>query len=247
MEFLELFAFLGIGLFSGFWSGMFGIGGGSIKIPLLTLMGMPLINAFATNMLAIPFSAITGAVVQRKNIDWRVARFFTTGGVLGIIVATFFANVFPSYVLALIFVTAAMFTIFGLYLDEFNHKLYESISPTRRNLFLFPFFGNLIIGLRGGSGGTLFPPLLRMLHVGMHRAVATSLFTSIFAAIFALVIYFFNGVILIVPGLIVGAGALVGSFIGSKVSLNTKPMWLKLGLSCMVVIFAFIVFYKEFF
>ena len=50
--------YLCIGLLAGFMSGVFGIGGGSIRIPLLNLAGLPLLSAFGVNLLVIPFSSL---------------------------------------------------------------------------------------------------------------------------------------------------------------------------------------------
>jgi len=47
VQFVVLF---GIGLIAGFMSGMFGIGGGSVRIPLLNLAGLHLLTAFAINL-----------------------------------------------------------------------------------------------------------------------------------------------------------------------------------------------------
>ena len=44
VQFVILF---GVGLIAGFMSGMFGIGGGSVRIPLLNLAGLHLLTAFA--------------------------------------------------------------------------------------------------------------------------------------------------------------------------------------------------------
>ncbi|NQE52525.1 hypothetical protein C5S29_02945, partial [ANME-1 cluster archaeon GoMg3.2] len=50
-----------IGLFAGFMSGMFGIGGGAVRIPLLNLAGLPLLSAFGINLFIVPFSSLVGA------------------------------------------------------------------------------------------------------------------------------------------------------------------------------------------
>jgi uncharacterized protein len=238
MELLQLLIYALIGITTGFFSGMFGIGGGSLRVPLLVMTGMPLINAFATNMFAIPFSSITGAFIQRKNINWGVAKYFTVGGVLGIILATYFVRIVSDRFLVTIFFFAALITIFGLYLDKISHKLYEKISPRPVNFFIGAFLGNLIIGLRGGSGGTLFPPILRAMHVDMHSAIATSLFAGIFSSMFALGIYFLRGDIFFLPAIIVALSGIFGSYLGSKLSVNTQSKWLKLGLARIVFVLA---------
>ena len=170
-----------IGLFTGFCGGMLGIGGGSIRIPLLVLAGMPLVNAFGTNMFAIPFSASMGAYVQRAHFDWSIAKRFTSGAMMGILISTFFVGVISDKILAIVFFIAAILTIFGLYLDKINRSLHERIRRTPWNLFLGGFFSNLIIGLRGGAGGTLFAPSDRHLIVCcllLFTDCAVSLFLS---------------------------------------------------------------------
>lgn len=247
METIQYIIFAVIGIATGFFSGMFGIGGGSIRIPLLALTGMPLVNAFATNMFSIPFSSSTGAFVQRNNINWKIAKRFTLGAVIGILVATFLVGIISSKILALIFFFAALITIFGLYLNKISHRLYERIQPTAFNLFAGGFISNLVIGLRGGSGGTLFPPVLRSMHVEMHHAIATSLFTGIFSSLAAMALYFFRGEILFIPALIVSITGIFGSYIGSKLSMHTESRWLKAGLAAIVFVLACVVVLKEFY
>jgi len=68
----EFVIYLCIGLLAGFMSGMFGIGGGSVRIPLLNLAGLPLISAFGINLFVIPFSSFVGVLRHRKNITKRI-------------------------------------------------------------------------------------------------------------------------------------------------------------------------------
>jgi hypothetical protein len=236
-----------IGLATGFFTGMFGIGGGSVRVPLLAMTGMPLINAFATNMFAIPFTSTMGAFVHRKNIRWDIVKIFTFGGVLGIIVATFIVGIVSNQILALMFFFAAIITVLGLYLDKLNYKLYDSIRATPINLFISSFLGNLIIGARGGSGGTLFPPMLKAMNIEMPQAIATSLFAGIFSSLFALSIYFLRDEIIFIPAIIVAITGIIGSYFGSKTSMKTKPEILKIGLAIVVLVLALSVVYKELF
>jgi uncharacterized protein len=246
MDLIQILIFVAIGIITGFFSGMFGIGGGSVRIPLLAMTGMPLINAFATNMFAIPFSSMTGAYVQKKNIKWNITKIFTIGGVLGIIIATYLTGIIASKVLAVIFFLAALCTILGLYINKISSRIYNKIKPKKINLFAGAFLSNLIIGIRGGSGGTLFPPLLRSMHVEIHHAIATSLFAGIFSSLFALAIYFLRGDLIFVPAIIIAVTGIIGSYFGSKLSLNTNSKWLKLLMTVVVFVLASTVLYKEF-
>ena len=83
---VEVIIYLCIGLFAGFMSRMFGIGGSSIRIPLLILAKLPLLGAFGTNLLVIPFSSSVGAISQKENIDKKIASRMIVGGTLGSII-----------------------------------------------------------------------------------------------------------------------------------------------------------------
>ena len=244
MELILIIFYMLIGLITGFYSGIFGIGGASLRIPLLTMTGMPLINAFATNIFAIPFSSACGAYVQRHNIRWNIAKIFVIGGIAGIMVATFLVGIVSDKLLAIIFFMIAIVTVFALYLDTISPKLYNKIRPLPMNLFFGSFLVTLIMGMQGGSGGSLFSALLRAMHVKIHSAIAISLFAGIFTSSSALLIYFYRGEIVIIPAFIVAFTGMIGSYAGSKLSMCTDSKFLKIGLSIMVIFLASIVLLK---
>ncbi len=242
---MKLFvAYLAIGIFSGFMSGIFGIGGGSVRIPLLNLAGLPLLTAFGVNLFVIPFSSLIGAISQRANIDGMVALYVIIGGSLGSIIGALSVGLIPILVLAFIFVITAFVTILGMYLDRIAPVLYRRISPNARNIVLFSFLLNLITGIRGGSGGSLFPPFLRAFRLDIHKAIATSLFVTIFTASVAIIIYWQRGDIVYLPAFSVLAGSMIGAIVGSKISLRTKPFWLEIGLALFVISLALTVIYR---
>jgi hypothetical protein len=236
--------YLVIGLFAGFMSGMFGIGGGSVRIPLLNLTGLPLLTAFGINLFVIPFSSSIGAITHRKNIDRKIAVYVIIGGTLGSVVGAFCVGLVEPLTLAIIFVAVSIITVLGMYLDRIAPRLSQKINPSSKNIIPFSFLLNLITGMRGGSGGSLFPPFLRVMKLDVHKAVATSLFVTIFTALAAIIIYWHRGDIIWLPALFVLIGSMIGARIGSKTSLKTKPFWLEVGLSIFVIALALIIVYK---
>jgi uncharacterized membrane protein YfcA len=233
-----------IGFLAGFMSGMFGIGGGSIRTPLLYVAGLPLLGAFGINLLVIPFSSIIGAISHRKNINWKFAPYVIVGGAFGSIIGAFLAGLIPTLVLAIIFVVISFMTVSGIYLDRIAPKLAQKINPNWTNIVGGTFFLNLLTGMRGGSGGSLFPPFLRTMRLNMREAIATSLFATIFTAIAAVIIYWYRGDIIWLPALAVVIGSITGVRTGSLISLKTKPVWLEIWLSILVVILSLIVMFK---
>lgn len=78
--------FIGIGLVAGFVSGLLGIGGGLIMVPMLAgWLGMPLKRALGTSLLAIVVLVIPGTIVHAAlgHIDWAFCLVVTLGAVPG--------------------------------------------------------------------------------------------------------------------------------------------------------------------
>lgn len=64
---------VGIGLAAGFFSGLFGVGGGIVIVPLLvSRVGFPPKTAMATSLAAILFTATAAAAAhaQAGDVDW---------------------------------------------------------------------------------------------------------------------------------------------------------------------------------
>lgn len=236
--------YLVIGVFAGFMSGMFGIGGGSIRTPLLYIAGLPLLGAFGVNLLVIPFSSIIGAISHRDNIDWKFARYVIIGGILGTVTGAFLAGFIKTLVLAIMFVIVSVITVLGIYFNRIIPRFAQKINPTKKIIVGSTFFLNFLTAMRGGSGGSLFPPFLRMMKLDVRKAIATSLFATIFTAIAGAIVFWYRGNIIILPALTIIIGSIIGARIGSLTSLKTKPMWLEIGLSIFVVILALFVVYK---
>jgi uncharacterized membrane protein YfcA len=78
--------YVGVGLVAGFVSGLLGIGGGLVIVPLLTgWLGMPLKRALGTSLLAIVALVIPGTLTHAAlgHIDWTLVLVVTIGAVPG--------------------------------------------------------------------------------------------------------------------------------------------------------------------
>ena len=233
-----------IGFLAGFMSGMFGIGGGTVRIPLLYLAGLPLLSAFGINFFVIPFASFVGAVSQRKNIAKEIVVYAIAGGVLGEIIGAYSVGFIPTLILTIIYVTLCIVVTVGIFSDKIMPSLARKIKLTNKNVFSSSFFVSFITGLRGGSGGQVFPALFKSLGLNTHKAIATSLTVSIFTAFGAVPIYWHRGNIIWLPALCVLTGSMTGARLGSKISLKTKTTWLEIGLAALIITLAFSVIYK---
>jgi uncharacterized membrane protein YfcA len=78
--------FAAIGLSAGLISGLLGIGGGLIIVPMLAgVLGMPLKRALGTSLLAIVALVVPGTIVHAAlhHIDWTVFLVVTIGAIPG--------------------------------------------------------------------------------------------------------------------------------------------------------------------
>ncbi len=78
--------YAGVGVGAGFLSGLLGIGGGLIMVPLLAgVLGMPLKRALGTSLLAIVVLVIPGTIVHTAlgHIDWAIFAVLTLGAIPG--------------------------------------------------------------------------------------------------------------------------------------------------------------------
>jgi len=79
-------AFAGIGLLAGLVSGLLGIGGGLVMVPMLAgVLGMPLKRALGTSLLAIVALVVPGTIVHAAldHIDWAAFLVLTVGAIPG--------------------------------------------------------------------------------------------------------------------------------------------------------------------
>ena len=116
-------------------SGMFGIGGGTVRIPLLNLAGLPLLSAFGINFFVIPFSSLVGAMSQRKNIAKKIVTYAIVGGVVGEIIGAISVGFISTLILAIIFVTLCFIVAFGIHSGKIMPKFAQKVKPTKKNIF----------------------------------------------------------------------------------------------------------------
>jgi len=95
-----------LGAVAGVLAGLFGIGGGILFVPTLTLvLGLTQIHAEATSLLAILPAAAVGAWRQERygNVRWRPALIIGVASVVGVEVGVQLAEALPEDVLRRLF------------------------------------------------------------------------------------------------------------------------------------------------
>jgi len=165
-----------------------------------------------------------GAINHRKNIDLKIAQYVIIGSILGTVTGTFLTGFISTLILAIIFVIVSIITVFGIYFDRIFPEIAQKINPSTKTIIGGTLFLNFLTIMREGSGGSLFPPFLRMMKLDIRKAIATSLFATIFTTIAGAIVFYSRGNILFFLALWVILGAISGARIGSLISLKTKPI-----------------------
>src|ERR671931_249067 len=90
---------------TGFFSGLLGVGGGFIMIPLLTVMGVPIHTAIGTCLAFVACASLAGIIqhVRQGSIDPIIALTMTLPATLMAKVAASFSSVLPLGVLHVLF------------------------------------------------------------------------------------------------------------------------------------------------
>jgi uncharacterized membrane protein YfcA len=95
-----------VGLAAGVLAGLFGVGGGILFVPALTLVfGLEQHNAEATSLLAILPTVAVGSWQQRRygNVRWAAAVALGLAGIGGVVAGGFLAVALPESVLRRLF------------------------------------------------------------------------------------------------------------------------------------------------
>jgi len=95
-----------LGVFSGFFGGMLGVGGGVIVVPVLILVfNLDARLAVGTSLVMIIFTALsaTAAYYRQKRIDWKIGIIAASTTVPGAAIGAYLTKFFTSSSLAIIF------------------------------------------------------------------------------------------------------------------------------------------------
>jgi uncharacterized membrane protein YfcA len=203
---------LATGAGTGFASGLLGIGGGSIMIPisywLIMAMGVSqdiaIKIAFGTSLLVILPTAISGSWRHSKKnaVRWKTALVLGACALAGALVGSTLAAHLPGEILQRGFGGLVLAIALWMGLGIMPRLRREDAEPLE-NLRLAAACGfpiGMVTGLTGLGGGVLIVPVLVLaLSFPMHLAVGTSVASIILASLGGIVGYIVNG--LGVPGL----------------------------------------------
>ena len=209
MNSIYIIALLMTGIGVGFASGLLGVGGCFIMIPvqywILTASGVDatvaIRVAFGTNLLVVLPTAISGAVGHSRKgaVLWKVGAVLGVTGAFSSLVGGYVAAHLPGKILTTVFGLAILAGAIRM-LTAKPPRVEEEPTKSILSYFLWGAPLGFASGLIGIGGGVLMVPVMVvMLKFRMHQAVGTSTAMMIFTSIGGVFSYIMEG--LNVPGL----------------------------------------------
>ncbi len=204
-----------LGFFVGLLSGFFGIGGGTILVPLLLALGYGTKDAIGISVVQMVFSSIYGSYLNNKKgtLDIPIVVVIGVGGFIGALFSGFMASGFSDFSLELIFLSFAMFALLRLFFKTAEHRDQREVSW----LMLFSIgvpLGALSMTIGVGGSIILVPILVGFLHVPLKKAISAGLFFVIFSSLSGLISHSFSGDIDYMSGGAIGMASLFGVYVG---------------------------------
>ena len=174
-------AYIVLGLFTGFFAGMLGIGGGLVMVPTLTMMfaaqaGFPAAEvlhiALGTSMATILFTSLSSlrAHHQHGAVLWKIVVQITPGILLGTLLGTLFASSVPSRPLALFFTFFVCLVAVQMILN-LKPKAARDL-PGAGGVFAVGSGIGAVSALVAIGGGSLTVPFLTWCNVRVQHATA---------------------------------------------------------------------------
>jgi len=248
-----------LGVAAGILSGMFGIGGGVVIVPILTtFFGIELRTAtgtsLATLMLPLGIFAVI-AYYRAGKLKIPVAVPVGVGLILGSWIGANAAFALPTKTLQIIY---GLFLIYASWrfleprkwLAEIQHTApppAPSEGATNGRWYLLVLVGvlaGIASGLFGIGGGlVIVPVLITFLHFDQRAAVGTSLGALLLpVSLPAVITYYESGKVLVTTAVMIGIGLVFGAFAGAKIALGLSPKTVKrlYGIFLLIVALRFI-------
>ena len=194
-------AYLALGSCAGFLAGLFGVGGGTILVPVLLFLfdaqHFPAAHtmhlALGTSMATIVFTSLASASKHHQHgaVNWQIVRNLTPGILLGAALGALFASSIPARELGIFFALFVYFAAGQILLDKRPPPSRQ--LPGKAGTAVVALFTGLLSSMVSIGGGTVVTPFLLWCNVPVRNAIGTSAAIGFPVAIGGTLGYIFTG------------------------------------------------------
>ncbi len=211
----------------GVLSGFFGIGGGTILVPILLMLGYETKTAIGISVIQMVFSSIYGSYLNHKKgtLDIAMVSVIGFGGFMGALLSGSIASYFNDKTLEGIFLAFALFALIRVFFKPKEH-LQEKEAGKPLLLFIGIILGAISMTIGVGGSIILVPILVGFLHVPLKKAVSAGLFFVVFSSVSGAISHSLHENVDYESGVVIGLASLFGVYLGihlkDKVSIHTQ-------------------------
>lgn len=239
-----------LGLIGGFFSGLLGIGGGVIMVPLLlyipSLIGLEPISmqtAAGITMVQSLAGSFWGLVIHKKNhfVHWQLIRYMGSGAVFGSSVGSFLSKQIHGNEMIGIFAAMALIASIMMFMPKKSDDdiSVENVEFSKTVAFLVALCVGLLGGIVGQGGAfILIPLMLYVLKIPTRITLGSSVAITFLSALAGFIGKWGTGQIPFIMAIVLVAGALLGAQIGGHLSHQLPTTSLRAILSALITIAA---------
>jgi uncharacterized membrane protein YfcA len=224
----RVLALLLVGVLGGLLSGAFGVGGGTVMVPLMIwLLGFDQRRAAATSLAAIVPTAIAGSIGYLANgqLDLAAALLIALGGIAGTLIGTKLLRTLPLGWLRWMFIVLLVLVAIRLFFEVPSRGAELALTPWAiAGLVALGLVVGVASGMFGIGGGVVIVPVL-VAFFGVSDLIAkgTSLVAMIPMSTAGTISNARAGMVRLSDALIVGASAVVASLGGVAIAFLLPP------------------------
>ncbi len=236
-------AFVTILFISGVFS-MFGKGGGSLYTPILVMLGMAVGPAISTALFLNLVTALTATIVFQRNklVDYRFCLVFFPGTIVGSFLGAVLSRMAPKNLLLgifSVFLYAVGFLLFLSGKEKAGQAVKELTAGMIVLITLFSFGVGVLSSLIGVGGGLIiFPFLVLYMKYGAQMAAGANSFIVTVSSLVGTIGHFALGHLDFRFLAAVTVACIVGSTIGSHVTVKASPGFVRVAFASIMWFFA---------
>jgi uncharacterized membrane protein YfcA len=242
LTFLATLPLLGIGVATGFLSGLLGVGGGFLIVPALLALAWQMPEAIGTSLLYVTVVGAVGAIHhgRKRNIDAKIVVWSALPAIAGAQAGAWLSERLPFWSLDLSFAILLLFAAGQL---ASSHLEPVTGTPSKGRIVGLGAMVGVLSGVLGVGGGVLLVPgQTRWLGIPLVRAIGNSLAIVILTGVSGVVAHVMRGHVVWQPGLVLIVGGILGLQVGLAVLHRITTGALK---RLFVIFLALLAFYMS--
>jgi len=224
----RVLALILVGVLGGLLSGAFGVGGGTIMVPLtIWLLGFDQRRAAATSLAAIVPTAVAGAAgyLASGELDVVAALLIAAGGIAGSLIGTRLLRTLPLGWLRWLFIALLVLVAIRMFFEIPSRDAELVLGPAAiTGLLMLGLVSGIAAGMFGIGGGVIIVPVLvAVFGVSDLIAKGTSLVAMIPTATTGTVANARAGLVRLRDAFVIGVAAVAASFAGVALAFLLPP------------------------